>query len=61
MRARTTLAPHVWERVMTRPTPTLSEPVIVGQWWRNRRAEADFVRLSPWEAMTGNNRTSGGP
>jgi Transcriptional Coactivator p15 (PC4) len=34
---------------MTRPTPTLSEPVIIGQWWRNRRGEAIRISLSTFQ------------
>ena len=27
----------------------LSEPIIIAQWWRNRRGEAVRVQLSTWE------------
>jgi hypothetical protein len=29
--------------------PTLSEPIVIAQWWRNRRGEAVRVQLSTWE------------
>jgi hypothetical protein len=29
--------------------PTLSEPIVIAQWWRNRRGEAVRVRLSTFE------------
>jgi hypothetical protein len=27
----------------------LAEPIIVAQWWRNRRGEAVWVQLSTWQ------------
>jgi hypothetical protein len=30
----------------------LSEPIIIAQWWRNRRGEAVRVQLSTWEGRS---------
>jgi hypothetical protein len=29
--------------------PTLAEPFVISQWWRNRRGEAIRVQLSTWK------------
>jgi hypothetical protein len=34
---------------MSRPTPTLSEPLIIGQWWRNRSGEAITIGMSTYQ------------
>ena len=34
---------------MTRPAPSLSTPIEIAKWWRNRRGEAVRVQLSTWE------------
>jgi hypothetical protein len=33
---------------MTRPTPTLSEPVTIAEWWRNRSGQSIRVALSTY-------------
>jgi hypothetical protein len=33
---------------MTRPTPTLAEPIVIGQWWKNRGGEAITIQLSSY-------------
>ena len=34
---------------MTRPAPSLSTPIEIAKWWRNRGGEAIVVRLTNWE------------
>jgi Transcriptional Coactivator p15 (PC4) len=34
---------------VTRRTPTLAEPITIGQWWRNRAHEAITIQLSTYK------------
>jgi Transcriptional Coactivator p15 (PC4) len=34
---------------MTHPTPTLAEPIVIGQWWKNRADEAITIQLSTYK------------
>ena len=34
---------------MTAPRPTLTAPVIIDRWWRNRGGDAVYVRLSSFK------------
>src|SRR5262249_41067926 len=35
--------------LMTHPTPSLSRPIEISKWWRNRAHEAIVVRLLSWK------------
>jgi hypothetical protein len=37
---------------MTRPTPTLAEPIVIGQWWKNRAHERSRSSFRPIRAKT---------
>jgi hypothetical protein len=37
---------------MTRPTPTLAEPITIGQWWKNRAHEAITIQLLTYKGKT---------
>jgi Transcriptional Coactivator p15 (PC4) len=34
---------------MTRPVPTLSEPIVIAEFWKNRRGESVRISLSTYK------------